>query len=200
MSAPAGTTLRPGSIPASSIGPAWATSPRRTSCTAGPGERRSRATWTTKGSAAMLSDWSWSKKPSSSVRLPSSTTGDGVERTVRPAGPAGLDRPGEPVQHDLHAGQLGVHEVLGLVAERPASSLASSRMRCATELAWRTISVRCTMCSAWARTSSISASASRLRSAMNSSRSRRSQRAWRSSSGRHSMADCTSEVTSSARP
>ena len=41
------------------------------------------------------------------------------------------------------------------------------------------------------------ASASRLRSAMNSSRSRSSQRAWRSSSGRHSRADWTNELTSS---
>ncbi len=70
-------------------------------------------------------------------------------------------------------------------------------MRWATELAWRTISVRCTMCSAWARTSSIRASASRVRSAMNSSRSRSSQRAWRSSSGRDWSAACKREVTSS---
>ena len=78
-----------------------------------------------------------------------------------------------------------------------ASSLASSRMRWATELAWRTISVRCTMRSAWARTSSISVSASRVRSARNSSRSRRSQRAWRNSSGRRSRAARRRPTTSS---
>ena len=54
--APGGTTLRPGSMPDASSGPASTTSPLRTTCIGSPprglrAERRSRATLTTKGSA-----------------------------------------------------------------------------------------------------------------------------------------------------
>ena len=46
--------------------------------------------------------------------------GLGLDRRAAPGtasqlGPAGLHGPGEPVEHDLHAGQLLVAEVLGLV-------------------------------------------------------------------------------------
>src|SRR5579863_2716136 len=63
--------------------------------------------------------------------------------------------------------------------------------------ACRTTSERETMCSACARTSAISASASRPRSARNSSFSLSSQRAWRSSSGRRSSAACRTSNSSS---
>ena len=77
-----------------------------------------------------------------------------------------------PVEHDLQAGQLLVAEVLGLVPQPPRLLLASSRIRWATWLAWRTISVRETMRSAWARTSSRRASASRWRARPGTRRAR----------------------------
>ena len=80
-----------------------------------------------------------------------------------------------------------------------ASSLASSSIRWATELAWRTISVRCTMRSAWARTSSMSVSASRVRSARNSSRSRRSQRRLAQLVGQPVEGGTAGEPTTSSR-
>ena len=182
-------------MPASSSGPARATSPRRTSCRCCRGERRNRATWTTNGAAPTTTGPGRRSRPPPS-RFPRPRSRPPPEGRPASARPACTVRVRRSSTISMPASLVSTKSSAWWRRAR-ASSLASSRMRWATELAWRTISVRCTMCSAWARTSSISASASRVRSAMNSSRSRSSQRAWRSSSGSASSAACTSEVTSS---
>src|SRR5580704_11889418 len=123
-SAPAGTTLRPSSMPCSCIGPAWATSPRRISWACSPLRRRSRPTWTTKGSAVVTRNTS---PPSRLILIEEAVAflfaggdalvGRGLHGGSGQPRPARLDGAGEAVEDDLHARQLLVDEVLGLVAQ-----------------------------------------------------------------------------------
>src|SRR5579883_3069353 len=119
--------------------PSGSSTPVRTSCQRVPETRRSRATCTTKGSTTMTASSSGCRIPLLRPRSPAParlSSGEvlveepvarvggvggslgsrrGRRRGLQPLAPRAY-RAHEPVEHDLHAGELAIAVVLGLVA------------------------------------------------------------------------------------